>query len=132
MTLCLRNRTNRCAGGHTTKTEFSFNFDQCVLHAMYLCCLLSDGMCVLEVKLIMSIENAGNIFERIGIENFCLLAKGIVAVSACHVLAVVYLAHNGHSIIRIIDKPILIPSLFMICLISKNRGIPFPCYRSLI
>jgi len=108
---CLRYRADHSAGVCVTKTEFSLDFGQCVLKAMDLCFLLSDGMCVLEVKLVMTIENAGDIFERIGIEIFFLFAEGVAAVGACHVFAVVYLAHNGHSIIRITHKPILIPSL---------------------
>jgi hypothetical protein len=111
VTLCLRNRTNDSAGVRISQTEFSLNFSQRGLHAMDLCCLLSDGMCVLEVKLVMPIENTGDIFERVGIEILFLFAEGVIAVSACDVLAVVYLAHNGHSIILITHKPIFIPSL---------------------
>ena len=111
MAFCLRYRADHSAGVCVTKTEFSLDFGQCVLKAMDLCFLLSDGMCVLEVKLVMTIENAGDIFERVGIEILFLFAEGVIAVSACDVLAVVYLAHNGHSIILITHKPILIPSL---------------------
>lgn len=77
--------------------EFSFDALDGCLHALHLCGLFSDGLCVFEMEVIVHVEDAGDVIDGgvgVRVNVFFFFAKGIVAVGAVSILIVFSPVHK--------------------------------------